>query len=99
MLFNAIKQDRVYCNMAQYIKSQYRAINSNKLQINVTMCNRNDKKVPKLYVWSHNTSSIVEHFFQGKGTITTYFLVGYKGFDKPLPSLKKAAGEEEHIFK
>ena len=38
-------------------------------------------------------------WFQGKGTITTYFLVGYKGFDKPIPSLEKAASESEHNFK
>lgn len=36
---------------------------------------------------------------QGKGTITTYFLIGYKGFNKPLPSLEKAAAENEHSFK
>ena len=37
--------------------------------------------------------------FQGKGTITTYFLVGFKGFNKPLPCLDRAASESEHTFK
>lgn len=36
---------------------------------------------------------------KGKGTIVTYFLAGYEGFDKPLPDLRFAAGLEEHSFK
>ncbi|XP_065051020.1 atrial natriuretic peptide receptor 1-like [Rhopilema esculentum] len=36
---------------------------------------------------------------KGKGTITTYFLLGYQGFDKPVPSLERAASESEHTFK
>jgi len=36
---------------------------------------------------------------KGKGTITTYFLLGYQGFNKPLPSLENAAPESEHTFK
>lgn len=38
-------------------------------------------------------------FFQGKGTIVSYFLCGKDGFDKPLPDLKEAASLEEHEFK
>uniref|UniRef100_A0A7M5X0L3 Guanylate cyclase n=1 Tax=Clytia hemisphaerica TaxID=252671 RepID=A0A7M5X0L3_9CNID len=36
---------------------------------------------------------------KGKGTIVTYFLAGYDGFDKTLPDLQFAAGLEEHSFK
>ena len=39
------------------------------------------------------------YFFQGKGTIVSYFLCGKDGFDKPLPNLKEAASLEEHEFK
>ena len=37
--------------------------------------------------------------FQGKGDVTTYFLVGKDGFDKPLPDIRLAASIEEHVFK
>ena len=37
--------------------------------------------------------------FQGKGTVVTYFLAGYDGFNKTLPDLKFAASLEEHSFK
>lgn len=36
---------------------------------------------------------------KGKGTIVTFFLAGYDGFDKELPDLSLAAGLEEHSFK
>ena len=38
-------------------------------------------------------------YFQGKGTIVTYFLAGYEGFTKQLPDLSQAASLEEHSFK
>ena len=37
--------------------------------------------------------------FQGKGTVTTYFLLGKKGFNKPLPDLARAAPLSEHECK
>ncbi|XP_065654311.1 atrial natriuretic peptide receptor 1 isoform X3 [Hydra vulgaris] len=36
---------------------------------------------------------------KGKGTIVTYFLAGYEGFNKVLPDLRFAASLEEHNFK
>eukprot|EP00794_Sanderia_malayensis_P016937 gene16937-18644_t len=36
---------------------------------------------------------------KGKGTIMTYWLTGYYGFNKPLPDLAKAADISEHVFK
>ena len=37
--------------------------------------------------------------FQGKGTVTTYFLVGKNGFSMALPDLRFAADLSEHEFK
>eukprot|EP00795_Rhopilema_esculentum_P006238 gene6238-11649_t len=36
---------------------------------------------------------------KGKGTVTTYFLVGKDGFDLPLPDLRRAAAPSDHEFK
>lgn len=40
-----------------------------------------------------------EREVKGKGLMTTYWVLGKKGFDKPMPDLSKAAKPEEHDFK
>ncbi|KAK2188314.1 hypothetical protein NP493_136g04017 [Ridgeia piscesae] len=40
-----------------------------------------------------------EVHMKGKGTVTTYFLLGKKGFNKPLPDLARAAPLSEHECK
>ena len=53
-----------------------------------------------IFYWCHNLSlCFANPHFQGKGKVTTYFLIGKDGFDKPLPDLSKAATLEEHEFK
>jgi len=48
---------------------------------------------------SHNHSLATSLYFQGKGTIVTFFLMGKEGFDKPLPDLRDALPPEAHEFK
>ena len=39
------------------------------------------------------------YYLQGKGTMTTYWLKGKQGFNRPLPTEEMAVSESQHEFK